>query len=85
MLVSASMLYSQETQSPANSAQHRTNVSVPMRDGVVLRADILLPSAEGKFPALIYRTPYGKHFALKEYKTFEKAVEIGRASCRERV
>ena len=50
-----------------------------MRDGIVLRADILLPSAEGKFPALIYRTPYGKHFALKEYKTFEKAVARGYA------
>ena len=50
-----------------------------MRDGVTLRADILLPSAAGKFPALIYRTPYGKHFALKEYKTFEKAVARGYA------
>jgi len=50
-----------------------------MRDGVVLRADILLPSAEGKFPALVYRTPYGKHLALKEYKTFEKAVARGYA------
>ena len=40
---------------------------------------ILLPSAEGKFPVLIYRTPYGKHFALKEYKTFEKAVARGYA------
>src|SRR6266446_7770007 len=79
MLLSAPMLYSQETQSPANRAQHRTDVSMPMRDGVALRADILLPSAEGKFPALIYRTPYGKHFALQEYKTFEKAVARGYA------
>src|SRR5258706_3063181 len=79
MLDSASMLDSQETQSPENSAQHRPNVSVLMRDGVVLRADILLTSAEGKFPALIYRTPYGKHFALKEYKTFEKAIARGYA------
>ncbi len=79
MLPSAPMFYSQETQSPASSAQHRTDVSIPMRDGVELRADILLPSAEGKFPALIYRTPYGKHFALKEYKTFEKAVARGYA------
>ena len=60
-------------------ATHVADVSVPMRDGVVLRADILLPSAEGKFPALVYRTPYGKHFALKEYKTFEKAVARGYA------
>ena len=68
--------------SPRESSKevaHRINVSVPMRDGVVLRADILLPSAEGKFPALIYRTPYGKHSALKEYKTFEKAVARGYA------
>jgi putative CocE/NonD family hydrolase len=79
MLVSAPMVYSLETQSSANKAQRRTDVSVPMRDGIELRADILLPSAEGKFPALIYRTPYGKHFALKEYKTFEKAVARGYA------
>jgi hypothetical protein len=50
-----------------------------MRDGVLLRADVLLPSADGKFPALIYRTPYGKHLALREYKTFEKAVAHGYA------
>ena len=58
---------------------HQTNVSVAMRDGVVLRADVLLPSGNGRFPALIYRTPYGKHFALREYKTFEKAVARGYA------
>jgi uncharacterized protein len=50
-----------------------------MRDGVVLRADILLPSADGKFPALIYRTPYGRHLALQDYKTFAKAVTRGYA------
>jgi putative CocE/NonD family hydrolase len=60
-------------------AVHQSNVSVLMRDGVILRADVLLPNAQGKFPALIYRTPYGKHFALKEYKTFEKAVARGYA------
>ncbi len=31
-----------------------------MRDGVVLRADIYRPDAEGKFPVLLNRTPYGK-------------------------
>ena len=50
-----------------------------MRDGVVLRADVLLPSREGKFPALVYRTPYGKHFALKDHTTFAKAVARGYA------
>ncbi len=78
-LVSTPIFYSQQTPSSANGVERRSDVSVPMRDGVTLRADVLLSSAEGKFPALIYRTPYGKHFALKEYKTFAKAVARGYA------
>ena len=35
-------------------------VSAKMRDGVVLRADIYRPKAEGKFPVLLQRTPYNK-------------------------
>lgn len=31
-----------------------------MRDGVVLRADVVRPQAGGPFPTLVYRTPYGK-------------------------
>ena len=71
--------FSLAEQEPASHAHRNADVAVPMRDGVTLRADILLPNADGKFPALIYRTPYGKHFALKEYKTFEKAVARGYA------
>src|ERR1700746_3649934 len=78
-LVSAPIFHSLQTPAASGSEDHRMDVSVPMRDGVVLRADILLPIAEGKFPALIYRTPYGKHFALREYKTFQKAVARGYA------
>jgi uncharacterized protein len=79
-LVSTPIFYSQETPSlKKNTLERRTDVSVPMRDGVVLRADVLLPSSGGKFAALIYRTPYGKQFALQEYKTFEKAVARGYA------
>lgn len=43
-----------------------------MRDGVVLRADVVRPDRPGRFPALLVRTPYGKdaergedHFALR--------------------
>ena len=50
-----------------------------MRDGVILRADVLRPKKEGAFPVLLYRTPYGKHFAREEYKTFEHAVARGYA------
>jgi len=55
------------------------NVPVAMRDGVVLRADILLPRREGRFPTLVYRTPYNKEEALKSYTTFQHAVASGYA------
>jgi uncharacterized protein len=51
------------------------NVPVPMRDGVVLRADVLRPAEEGKFPVLVYRTPYGKDETQQEYTTFRRAAE----------
>lgn len=42
-----------------------TNVMIPMRDGIRLAADIYRPAKDvkpidGKFPALLTRTPYGK-------------------------
>jgi putative CocE/NonD family hydrolase len=54
-------------------------VAVPMRDGVMLRADVLRPRDTGRFPVLVYRTPYGKEPALEEYTTFRHAVERGYA------
>lgn len=36
------------------------NVDVPMRDGVLLRANIFRPSGDGQYPGLLLRTPYGK-------------------------
>jgi putative CocE/NonD family hydrolase len=38
-----------------------SDVPATMRDGVVLRADILRPDAPGRFPAILLRTPYGKN------------------------
>lgn len=32
---------------------------VPMKDGVILYADVYLPVSEGKHPTLVVRTPYG--------------------------
>ncbi len=55
------------------------DVSIPMRDGVVLRADIMRPAAPGRIPVLVYRTPYGKESAGKEYTTFCHAVDRGYA------
>ena len=36
------------------------DVEVPMRDGVVLRANVFRPDAPGQFPAILMRTPYSK-------------------------
>ena len=33
-------------------------VAVPMRDGVVLYADVYRPATEGKYPVIVSRTPY---------------------------
>ena len=42
----------------AITIQH--GVEAKMRDGVILRADIYRPAAEGTFPVLLERTPYNK-------------------------
>jgi hypothetical protein len=39
-------------------------VTAKMRDGILLRADIYRPKAEGKFPVLLQRTPYNKSNAV---------------------
>jgi len=41
-------------------AEVRAEVKIPMRDGVRLAAKLFLPKAEGKFPAILMRSPYGK-------------------------
>jgi len=56
-----------------------SNVAVPMRDGVVLRATVLRPAATGRFPVLVYRTPYGAASAVATYSTFRRAVARGYA------
>ena len=50
-----------------------------MRDGIALRADIYRPSRGGPFPVLVFRTPYGKHNAARDYRIHLKAVERGYA------
>lgn len=38
------------------------DVRIPMRDGVHLSADIWMPSAPGRYPSIIIRTPYLKNW-----------------------
>lgn len=65
--------------SPAAAQLMESDVPVAMRDGVVLRAIVLRPNATGRFPTLVYRTPYGAAEAIKDYRTFVRAVDHGYA------
>ena len=47
-----------------NSVSVERGVPVPMRDGVVLFADIYRPAIPGRFPVLLERTPYDKNGGL---------------------
>lgn len=65
----------------ATAAEPRVDrdVAVPMRDGAVLRADLYRPAGDGRFPVLVFRTPYGKHNAAESDGIHRKAVERGYA------
>jgi uncharacterized protein len=56
----ASPPYATHSDLPHHNVIIRHNVSVPMRDGVMLRADVYWPDAPGPFPVLMTRTPYNK-------------------------
>jgi len=77
ILLLATVAIAQTSGPPAQITEK--DVAVPMRDGVVLRADVLRPATGDRFPTLVYRTPYGKEFALNDYTTFKHAVERGYA------
>ena len=88
MLVAVAVVYIRLSKIPFQSGNKRymlagnvvmKNVEVPMGDGTVLRADIWLPPRPGRFPTLVYRTPYGKENAPKEWSTFQKLPERGYA------
>lgn len=84
LCLAVAVVYVRETKSRINNYAltgrvMMKNVEVPMRDGVVLRADVWLPRADGRFPTLVYRTPYGKENAPKEWSTFEKLPPRGYA------
>jgi len=46
------------------------DVPITMDDGIMLRADVFRPVAEGKYPAIVSYGPYGKGLAFQDgYKT----------------
>ncbi len=46
------------------------NVAIPMRDGIILFADVYRPATPGRYPVLLQRTPYDKSAALNNAAAF---------------
>ena len=63
----------------AEGVHFEENVPIPMRDEIVLMADVYRPIAGGPFPVLVYRTPYGKRETAEWYDTHLAAVARGYA------
>ena len=51
---------SDASKAPVFAVLVENDLTAPMRDGTVLRADLYRPDAEGDFPVLLCRTPYDK-------------------------
>ena len=47
-----------------------TNLKIPMRDGVMLAADLYRPTGPGPFPVLLSRTPYNKSRVAEQAEQF---------------
>ena len=45
---------------PSQSLQEELGIVIPMRDGVHLAADVFRPPGNGRWPALLVRTPYNR-------------------------
>jgi uncharacterized protein len=50
----------QAAPAPRANLQYQFNVTARMRDGVLLAANLYMPAAGGRYPAILIRTPYGK-------------------------
>ncbi len=54
-----------ELSRPDFKTKSEKGVKVKMRDGVALTADIVRPAGDGKYPAILERTPYGRELLSK--------------------
>ncbi len=49
-----------ELSQPTQRVKTEKGIAIPMRDGVKLVHDMMRPEAQGKYPVILFRTPYGK-------------------------
>jgi uncharacterized protein len=56
------------------------NIEMPMRDGVILRADVWRPNDDRAYPALVSRTPYQKERMVgNDFLPYDRAAAAGYA------
>ncbi len=67
----------EQNERPDFSVRVETDVEAEMRDGTILRADIIRPEADGRFPAILYRTPYGKEPVWRDWDFPIRAARAG--------
>lgn len=63
-----------------NSYTVTKDIDIPMRDGVLLRADLWLPSTEQPVPVILVRTPYDKNRSNSDFLRPQHCVEAGFAA-----
>ncbi|MCO5297401.1 MAG: CocE/NonD family hydrolase [Fimbriimonadaceae bacterium] len=61
-----------ELSQPTFTAKVERGVKIPVRDGVELAADMARPTAEGKYPAILVRSPYGRAASAIEAEWWAK-------------
>jgi len=58
---------------PATPLPEQLGVSIPMRDGLSLAADIFLPRTDGRWPTVLVRTPYNRKLSSNlSYRFFRR-------------
>ncbi len=70
LAVMSAACFGQLKSEPEYEVKEELDVKVVMRDGVRLSANIYRPDAEGRFPVLLVRTPYGKGGAGNRHAHF---------------
>ena len=67
LLLAAAVAGAQTAKGPLRSGEgtELLGLTVPMRDKVQLAADVFLPRASGRWPAVLFRTPYNRKGAIQ--------------------
>jgi uncharacterized protein len=62
-----SAMHVQDSRSTRHQMALDKDVGIPMRDGAMLRANVFMPRAEGRFPVIMTLGPYGKDVHLSQF------------------